>query len=314
MSVMSSITQSPTLSQPYIYFVPLDGALLPADYEAGLALDWLSDDEVAKVGRYKSVSARHNALQVRIALRAVLSLHSNLTPQQWRFSYGTKGKPSLTQDLLAQTGLHFNLSHSGQWLMIGIVIAPNAEEKTEPTIEGASNEWVYNPEQDICFGVDIERQRSSTDIVPILNHYFTQTETATLMYLPEPLQRQRFFDLWAVKESYIKARGLGLALSLKSFSVDFSQADQCNTPLQLTDNSSKPIELLKPVKLNFTDSKEPASIDFSWQTVMGRLDDEYRFAVTLGLAHSAFSTVATESYSIYNTLLCTQLSLNDLLS
>jgi 4'-phosphopantetheinyl transferase len=314
MSVMSSITQSPTLSQPYIYFVPLDGALLPADYEAGLALDWLSDDEVAKVGRYKSVSARHNALQVRIALRAVLSLHSNLTPQQWRFSYGTKGKPSLTQDLLAQTGLHFNLSHSGQWLMIGIVIAPNAEEKTEPTIEGASNEWVYNPEQDIYFGVDIERQRSSTDIVPILNHYFTQTETATLMCLPEPLQRQRFFDLWAVKESYIKARGLGLALSLKSFSVDFSQADQCNTPLQLTDNSSKPIELLKPVKLNFTDSKEPASIDFSWQTVMGRLDDEYRFAVTLGLAHSAFSTVATESYSIYNTLLCTQLSLNDLLS
>jgi 4'-phosphopantetheinyl transferase len=309
-----SISQLDSLAKPHIYFVRLDGGFSTADYDAGLALNWLTADEVAKVGRYKSVSARHNALQVRIALRAVLSLHSNLMPQQWRFSYGTKGKPALTQDLLAQTGLHFNLSHSGQWLMIGIVIAPNAEEKTEPTIEGASNEWVYNPEQDICFGVDIERQRSSTYIVPILNHYFTQTETNTLLCLPELLQRQRFFDLWAVKESYIKARGLGLALSLKSFSVDFSQAEQCNTPLQLTDNSSQPIELLKPVTLNFTDSKEPAATDFSWQTVMGRLDDEYRFAVTLGLANSAVSNVATESYSIYNTLSCTQLSLNDLLS
>ncbi|MBB1382988.1 hypothetical protein H5071_13820, partial [Shewanella sp. SR41-2] len=51
-----------------------------------------------------------------------------------------------------------------------------------------------------------------------------------------------------------------------------------------------------------------------WQTVMGRLDEEYRFAVTLGLASSAASTLATESYSIYNTLSCTQLSLDDLLN
>jgi 4'-phosphopantetheinyl transferase len=329
MSVMSSITQltnhsatrsdtrpatrSTGLSQPYVYFVPLNGALSPADYEVGLALGWLSDDELAKVGRYKSVSARHNALQVRIALRAVLSLHSALKPQQWRFIYGAKGKPALTQDLLALTGLHFNLSHSGQWLMIGVLIAPNAEEKTEPTIDGASNEWVYNPEQDICFGVDIERQRSSTDIVPILNHYFTQTETNTLLQLPEALQRQRFFDLWAVKESYIKARGLGLALSLKSFSVDFSQAEQCNIPLQRADNHSQSIELLKPVKLNFTDSKQPVATDFSWQTVMGRLDNEYRFAVTLGLANSAVSNVVIEPYSIYNTLSCARLSFDDLL-
>ncbi|PKH98220.1 4-phosphopantetheinyl transferase, partial [Shewanella sp. 11B5] len=162
--------------------------------------------------------------------------------------------------------------------------------------------------------VDIERERSSTDIVPILNHYFTDAETNTLLQLPEELQRQRFFDLWSVKESYIKARGLGLALSLKSFSVDFSRSQQCHIPLQLIDNGSKPIELHKLVKLKFTDSKEPAASDFSWQTVMGRLDEEYRFAVTLGLASSAASTLATESYSIYNTLSCTQLSLGDLLN
>lgn len=326
MSVMSSATQSTTplavqsgtrstgLSQPYVYFVPLNGALSPADYEAGLALGWLTDDEVVKVSRYRSVSARNNGLQVRLGLRAVLSLHSELKPNEWRFNYGAKGKPALTPDLLAKTGLHFNLSHSGEWLMIGILIASNAEQKNEPTSEDASNEWVCRPQQAICFGVDIERERSSTDIVPILNHYFTDAETNTLLQLPEELQRQRFFDLWSVKESYIKARGLGLALSLKSFSVDFSRSQQCHIPLQLIDNGSKPIELHKLVKLKFTDSKEPAASDFSWQTVMGRLDEEYRFAVTLGLASSAASTLATESYSIYNTLSCTQLSLDDLLN
>ncbi|WP_352311594.1 hypothetical protein, partial [Psychrobacter sp. W2-37-MNA-CIBAN-0211] len=46
-------TRSTGLSQPYVYFVPLNGALSPADYEVGLALGWLSDDELAKVGRYK---------------------------------------------------------------------------------------------------------------------------------------------------------------------------------------------------------------------------------------------------------------------
>ncbi|MBB1382516.1 4'-phosphopantetheinyl transferase superfamily protein, partial [Shewanella sp. SR41-2] len=209
---VQSGTRSTGLSQPYVYFVPLNGALSPADYEAGLALGWLTDDEVAKVSRYRSVSARNNGLQVRLGLRAVLSLHSELKPNEWRFNYGAKGKPALTPDLLAKTGLHFNLSHSGEWLMIGILIASNAEQKTEPTSEDVSNEWVCRPQQAICFGVDIERERSSTDIVPILNHYFTDAETNTLLQLPEELQRQRFFDLWSVKESYIKARGLGLAL------------------------------------------------------------------------------------------------------
>ncbi|PKH99065.1 hypothetical protein CXF78_15665, partial [Shewanella sp. 11B5] len=139
MSVMSSATQSTTplavqsgtrsagFSQPYVYFVPLNGALSPADYEAGLALGWLTDDEVVKVSRYRSVSARNNGLQVRLGLRAVLSLHSELKPNEWRFNYGAKGKPALTPDLLAKTGLHFNLSHSGEWLMVGILIASNAE-------------------------------------------------------------------------------------------------------------------------------------------------------------------------------------------
>jgi 4'-phosphopantetheinyl transferase len=307
MLTTSSITQLHTLSKPHIYFVPFDGALCAADYKAGLALGWLSDDEIAKVSRYKSESARNNGLQVRLALRAVLSLHSEFKPNEWRFSYGDKGKPALSEGLLAQTGLHFNLSHSGEWLMIGVVMGGHAVKAH------------CCSDVDMFFGVDIERERSSTDIVPILNHYFTQTETDTLLQLPPSLQRQRFFDLWAVKESYIKARGLGLALSLKSFAVDFSQVTSCNIDLLSFDNQiiikqSPAIELRQAVKLHFTDAEDVAT-KITWQTVMGRLDQPYRFAVTLGLANQLLetTTLISDQLGIFDTPSFYQLSLADLL-
>ncbi|UAL45337.1 4'-phosphopantetheinyl transferase superfamily protein [Shewanella inventionis] len=269
----------------------------------GLALGWLSPDEVAKVERYKSQSSRHNALQVRLALRAILSRHSDVAPAQWQFTYGAKGKPALSDELFASTGLHFNLSHSGKWLMIGVIEASQYSISDAPALTSG-----------MFFGVDIERERSSTDIVPILHHYFTQAETDTLLQLPIELQRQRFFDLWAVKESYIKARGLGLALSLKSFSVDFSQAVCCDAKLKRANKSTRLIEMFKPIQLNFTDNQDTMASDYYWQTLLGRLDNEYRFSITLGSANLVFSSAAVQAHSIYNTLSCMQLTLDDLFS
>ncbi|GGQ01082.1 4'-phosphopantetheinyl transferase family protein [Shewanella ulleungensis] len=268
---------------PHVYFVPLDDELHSADFSAGLALGWLSEDEVAKVARYKSPSARNNALQVRLALRAVLSRHSKVKPAQWQFIYGAKGKPALSHDLSALTGLDFNLSHSGQWLMIGVIETTTSQQNVnlEPELSvelTQSTQSVHLPS--LCFGVDIERERSSTDIVPILNHYFTQAETEALLQLPIELQRQRFFDLWAVKESYIKARGLGLALSLKSFAVDFSELNEGY--VQLKGKVEQSVVLHQGVRLNFTDAEDIANT-MIWQTQMGRLDQHYRFAVTLGV-------------------------------
>ncbi|WP_372943036.1 4'-phosphopantetheinyl transferase superfamily protein [Shewanella sp.] len=300
--------------KPHIYFVSLDDEFVPVDFDAGLSLGWLSDDEEAKVARYKSPSARNNALQVRLALRAILSRHSDVKPAQWQFVYGAKGKPALSHDLCIQTGLHFNLSHSGQWLMIGVIDAASSQLKVNLDPE-CSVELTQSTKAELhpslCFGVDIEHERSSTDIVPILHHYFTQAETEALLLLPIELQRQRFFDLWAVKESYIKARGLGLALSLKSFAVDFSELNQGY--VQFNGKTEQSIALHQGVKLNFIDVEDIAN-SMTWQTQLGRFDQQYRFAVTLGVNKQALGPELTTTRSGDSALTVYQLSLAQLLT
>jgi 4'-phosphopantetheinyl transferase len=38
--------------------------------------------------------------------------------------------------------------------------------------------------------------------------------------LPESPQRQRFFELWTLKESDVKSRGMGLSIPLNKFPFD----------------------------------------------------------------------------------------------
>ncbi|MCL1057673.1 4'-phosphopantetheinyl transferase superfamily protein [Shewanella gelidimarina] len=220
---------------------------------------------------------------VRGYLRALLSCHGKLNPADWQFEYGEKGKPRLTQAQFERTGIDFNLSHSGDWLLLAIHQQP-VEDKVPLTLE---------------LGVDIERCRSSTNIHSILNHYFSEPETAALLALPNELQRDRFFDLWALKESYIKAKGLGLALSLKSFGFDLSTMQQGVLTLKssehtkfgrLNSESNQQMVFKQRVALQLFSNKTEAMTATNdalveeaanWHCALGHLDDDYRFAISV---------------------------------
>ena len=101
-------------------------------------------------------------------------------------------------------------------------------------------------------------------------------------------QRDRFFDLWALKESYIKATGKGLATSLRSFSFDFSNLTEQTLSLHASDFQPNlqdeirlhgEISIYSGVGLDVTEKTESST---DWQCCIGRLDEQYRFAVTLG--------------------------------
>ncbi|MFS1460162.1 4'-phosphopantetheinyl transferase family protein [Vibrio lentus] len=227
----------------------------------------LTTDEIAKVERYRMPSSQTQALYVRNYLRKVLSSYSDLMPEAWRFEYGEKGKPRLIEKQQIETGLNFNISHSKEHLLIAVCQR-----------EGKS----------LQLGVDIEHARSSTNIDSIMKHYFSDTELTDLLKLNKEEQRERFFDLWALKESYIKATGKGLATSLRSFSFDFSNLTEQTLPIHALDFQPNlqdeirlhgEISIYSGVGLDVTEQTDSST---DWQCCLGQLDEQYRFAVTLG--------------------------------
>ncbi|MCP4021414.1 MAG: 4'-phosphopantetheinyl transferase superfamily protein [Desulfobacteraceae bacterium] len=69
-------------------------------------------------------------------------------------------------------------------------------------------------------GLDIEDFKREIDI-DIADRYFSKPESQYLKNCPGNRQQEVFFDLWTLKESYIKAKGMGLSLGLDKFSFHF---------------------------------------------------------------------------------------------
>jgi 4'-phosphopantetheinyl transferase len=161
-----------------------DPALL-SDYRTAL-----SGEEIARLDRFYFEKHRHSFLVSHAMVRAVLSLYVDVPAAAWSFVIGSHGKPEIANAI--PIPLRFNLSHT-QGLAAVIVAL----------------------ERDI--GVDVE-QVSRREVSPELTErYFAPPEVAALRELPERERRDRFFDYWTLKEAYIKARGLGLALPLDGF-------------------------------------------------------------------------------------------------
>ena len=60
---------------------------------------------------------------------------------------------------------------------------------------------------------------------PWRDRFFSPCEARALRALPDSEQTRRFFAYWTLKESYIKARGLGLSLPLDQFSFLLDNED-----------------------------------------------------------------------------------------
>lgn len=150
----------------------------------------LPQDERDKQQRYRFAKDRHSALITRALVRSVLSHYAKIAPQDWRFVKGEKDKPEIAN---STQPLRFNLSHTDNLIVCAVAI-----------------------QHDI--GIDVEYTPRDNDILAIADRYFSPIEVKELFSLPTEQQRSRFFDYWTLKESYIKACGLGLAIPLDHFS------------------------------------------------------------------------------------------------
>ena len=69
--------------------------------------------------------------------------------------------------------------------------------------------------------MDIEQSGKRRRIAKIADRFFASEEVIDLLGLIDSEQLSRFYDLWTLKEAYIKACGLGLAIPLQHFIYSF---------------------------------------------------------------------------------------------
>lgn len=159
----------------------------------------MTADERRQHGRFHLEDDRLMFLATRALVRTVLSAYVDVPPSEWRFATGMRGKPYIAEPS-GLPPLHFNLTNTR-----GLVVC--AVSSSYPRL-----------------GIDVEWLERAGETVSAADQYFSSDEIRALRALPAELQRERFFQYWTLKESYIKARGLGLALPLEQFSFLLDQA------------------------------------------------------------------------------------------
>ena len=168
----------------------IDAAGLLARYRS-----LLDAGEAARMARLRFAGDRRRHLVARALVRTVLSRYAPVQPREWVFRTDGNGRPRI-ENPTPGPGIEFNLAHCGELVVLGV---------------GTGR----------AVGVDVENIARNTD-THRLERYFAPCERAGLRALPEAQRRRRFFELWTLKESYLKARGLGLRVALDAFAFEFS--------------------------------------------------------------------------------------------
>ena len=159
----------------------------------------VSNERLIKAEKYKSESDKKRSIAVEYLLNEMISEGLDRNEIQgvtdFKFpasiTYDSKGKPHI-YDTDGMTDLiHFSLSHSGDYVACMI--------------------------SNVSCGVDIERH-SKRPYDKIARRVCKEGEKEAINSTKE------FYDLWTLKESVLKAVGLGLSLDMRDFEmkkVDF---------------------------------------------------------------------------------------------
>lgn len=194
----------------------------------------LSDEEKEQAARFLVEEPRRQFLVSRALVRTVLSHYTGDDPRAWVFEHNAYGKPAVAGT--ARPPLEFNLSHTRGLIACGVT--PGRE-----------------------LGVDVEPLDRSPDHLQLARRYFAPVEVGALERLSPEEQPAMFFQLWTLKEAFVKARGQGLSIPLDEFAFVLSP--------------DRPPQLL----LNAPGHDDPNQ----WQFAQLRVESRFQMAVALRL-------------------------------
>ena len=171
--------------------VKLDGTLTKNKYDN--LMHYISCEKYNRINKFHRFEDVQRSLIGDIVIRYLLCKRLKIENNKIVFGVNAYGKPYL----MNYTDIHFNISHSGKWVVGCVDIFP--------------------------VGIDIE-QIKPTDL-KIADRFFSKLEYKWLVSNNFLEKESYFYALWTLKESYIKAVGKGLSIPLDSFSIIFKEND-----------------------------------------------------------------------------------------
>jgi 4'-phosphopantetheinyl transferase len=144
--------------------------------------DLLAETEQAHVSTYRVREAAERYVVTRSLVRAVLGERLALSPRSIQVNRTDTGKPVIAE------GVHFNVSHSGDLILLAL-----SDER--------------------AVGVDVERKREVQRVDAMLRRWLTPDEQAAFAALHGggASPSEAFLRLWSLKEARLKALGVGIS-------------------------------------------------------------------------------------------------------
>ena len=155
--------------------------------DTALCRTLLNSEELERAAKFLKPADAESFILCRGLLRRILADYLGAEPSSLRFNRNAQGKP-----FLEDGGLEFNVSHSRDRLLIAVTAGR-------------------------AVGVDIEFRRKGLNMAAIAKRWFAPDEQTFFQGLEKP--EEGFFEIWAKKEAYVKALGIGIYKELNTFAV-----------------------------------------------------------------------------------------------
>jgi 4'-phosphopantetheinyl transferase len=139
------------------------------------------------IKRFRKVDDAKRSILSEILIRMIIMKRFKLKNEEINFNSNCYGKPFFN----GVEDFHYNISHSGDWIICAI--------------------------NNMEIGIDIEKIQPVD--FEIAEQFFSKEEYYDLMRKKDMDRIEYFYELWTLKESYIKAIGKGLSIPLNSFSL-----------------------------------------------------------------------------------------------
>lgn len=150
----------------------------------------LSAQERARAARIVHERSRVSWARSRGVLRALLACYLDADPRELRFELGRHGKPALQGCIGQAPDLRFNLSHSGELVLVAMTVGREV-------------------------GVDVEvardPPRGRLDELAIAARVLAPEQVRRLEGFGEEERTAQFLRAWTMREATVKCLGTGLA-------------------------------------------------------------------------------------------------------